>query len=406
MKTERDSQNHGAIAPELVRIAQTRCKEWGLKLKDELARLIVEEAILSMDPELGLVLGGLPMSSSDVLSFAVGVNDIVLNDRRIDVRFLGDQGEVSMSRTLIGSQYLSYGSFIVEVEDFGGRVVGFVGAGVWMKAEEQDNGDIVTIAFSPAPDFDFAQTALELAGKASIKLPCTSKFQDVKSEVTAFISGNLISARKKQIFSYILANWDEDMLAMVDSIRPFTRATAGRILSDSARWNATVELLCDKLSLSFKQLSRDEIREQVLATGEKYGAQFQACEFRKNLLSQLAASEVGKQSKLKESKAKSLLESVLSGVSVQDAVKQLVNNKVAVELAVTIRRERAKVSGFAAATAEEIGNAFQKLSLQPAYATHSSADSGVESINEALDLLAVGEIAESVKSADRELASL
>jgi len=42
--------------------------------------------------------------------------------------------------------------------------------------------------------------------------------------------------------------------------------------------------------------------------------------------------------------------------------------------------------------------AFNQLSLQPAYATHSSADSGIESINEALQLLEAAELAEQASN--------
>jgi hypothetical protein len=87
------------------------------------------------------------------------------------------------------------------------------------------------------------------------------------------------------------------------------------------------------------------------------------------------------------SKVSEVVDSVFSGQSAVDSVKNIISNKVAVDIAAKIKTQRTRADGFVAATADEIGKAFSQLSLQPAYATHSSADSGVESINEALQLL-------------------
>jgi hypothetical protein len=59
-----------------------------------------------------------------------------------------------------------------------------------------------------------------------------------------------------------------------------------------------------------------------------------------------------------------------------------------------------------AATADEIGMAFQQMALQPAYATHSAGDSGVDSINEALALLEATDMAETIKACDLEMSQL
>jgi hypothetical protein len=62
------------------------------------------------------------------------------------------------------------------------------------------------------------------------------------------------------------------------------------------------------------------------------------------------------------------------------------------------------VEGFVAATADEIGNAFKQMALQPSYATHSAkGETGVEAINEALQLLEAGELAEQIKKLEQEL---
>jgi len=94
----------------------------------------------------------------------------------------------------------------------------------------------------------------------------------------------------------------------------------------------------------------------------------------------------------------------MSGVNAVDAVKALVKNAVAVDLALAIKNKRQATAGFMAATAEEIGMAFQQLALQPAYATHSSGDSGVDSINEALALLQATDMADAIAACDQEMA--
>ncbi|MBK7837391.1 MAG: hypothetical protein IPJ49_06860 [Candidatus Obscuribacter sp.] len=241
-----------------------------------------------------------------------------------------------------------------------------------------------------------------------IKLPSTSQLTDVVKDVTSLLNNapDLISARRKQIFSYLCAHWDEATIAMVDSIKvSFNNSTIKPVLRGAAYWNNTVEMLTDKIDGKFNKLSRDDIKAHVLTMGETYGSEYRAPAFRKSLLEALSKAQLAG-SQVSEQKVNNLVEKIISGTSPLEAVRQLVNNKTAVDLAYAIKRERQKVSGFVAATAEEIGMAFQKLALQPAYATHSSGDSGVESINEALALLEVSELAESVKSLDVEMAGL
>lgn len=99
-------------------------------------------------------------------------------------------------------------------------------------------------------------------------------------------------------------------------------------------------------------------------------------------------------------KVADVVEQVFSGKSALDSVRHLMTNTVAVDLAATIKHQRQRAQDFTAATAEEIGMAFKQLSLQPSYATHSTGDSGVESINEALQLLEAAELAEQARALD------
>ena len=94
----------------------------------------------------------------------------------------------------------------------------------------------------------------------------------------------------------------------------------------------------------------------------------------------------------KLARMKSIIDQVLDGKTVADAVKEKVKNSFAVDVAITIKKNReaagSLMESFVTASAEEIGKAFQQLAVQPAYATHSSStDNGVDSINEALEIL-------------------
>jgi hypothetical protein len=183
---------------------------------------------------------------------------------------------------------------------------------------------------------------------------------------------------------------------------PAARVT--KVLLAAGRWNAVVEKTSDKLADRFTKLSKDEIRRQVMAVGERFGGEIKGPAFRSELLQQLAASELARSSTVPVNVAQSVLAKVLAGVSAADAVKELVKNAVAVDLALSIKSKRQAAVGFMAATADEIGMAFQQLALQPAYATHSAADSGIDSINEALALLSATDMADTIKACDREIA--
>lgn len=393
-----------SISPELVRMAQKRYRN-STQLKNELARLAVESYICqTIDPELDILIDeGASMSRSLNLSAVLGVNDIVVNGHRLDVRAIEDDNKVFVNRTLVGSQYLSLGTVVVRMHSlFSASVIGFIGAGVWMKGEDAQKGNRVEVQLETSPEaeknYDFTVALQGHLAKQVVKLPDMSHLKDVKAEVNGLLndSEHLISARRKQVFNHLCAHWDDETCDMVDSIKLSGSDMISHVLSDAARWNATVERLCDKLAPRFQSLSRNEIRDQILKQGELYGGQFAAPSFRSGLLSGLAQSQLKADGKQLAPKVQTIMTKIMAGGTALDAVKQLVTNKAAVELAGVIKKERNKVSGFVAASAEEIGMAFQKLALQPAYATHSSADGGIESINEALVLLEVGEMAQAM----------
>lgn len=406
-----NNQKQIELSPEVVRMAQIRANRQGLQFRQELARLVAEEAVIDLDCELGLLVENeLSMNQSDVLAASLGVSDIVVNGHRLDVRAIDEDGEVVITRALVGSPYLSMGSLLVKLEGVhGGTVVGHLSSGAWLKAEDGlRDADPIRVPVSLG-DFNFAEFMVELTNKAVINLPGANKLVNFKTDVNELINdkGRLIVARQKQIFSYLCSHWSEETMAAVEAIGyklPAARVT--KVLLAAGRWNAVVEKASDKLADRFTKLSKDEIRHQVMAVGERFGGEIKGPAFRSELLQQLAASELARSSTVPVNVAQSVLAKVMAGVSAADAVKELVKNAVAVDLALSIKNKRQAAMGFMTATADEIGMAFQQLALQPAYATHSAADSGVDSINEALALLSATDMADTIKACDLEMAEL
>ncbi len=408
-----NNQKQIELSPEVVRMAQIRSGRQGLQFRQELARLVAEEAVIDLDCELGLLLENeLSMNQSDSLAAGLGVSDVVVNGRRLDVRAIDDDGEVVITRALVGSPYLSLGSLVVKLEGVhGGTVVGHISAGAWLKAEDglRDVDPIRVAAPRGDSNFNFADFMVELTNKPVLNLPSASKLVNFKSDVNELLNdkSRLIVARQKQIFAYLCSHWSEETMAAVEAVGyklPASRVT--KVLLAAGRWNAVVEKASEKLAARFTKLSQDEIRSQVVSVGERFGGEIKGPAFRSELLQQLAASELARSTTVPVNVAQSVVAKVLAGVSAADAVKQLVKNAVAVDLALSIKNKRQATIGFMAATADEIGMAFQQLALQPAYATHSAGDSGVDSINEALALLAATDMAETIKACDIEMAAL
>lgn len=398
------------IRPEVARLAQHKAKATGALLAKELARSVLEEAILDLDPELNLIIEpNASISAIDSLVSSVGVNDIVVNGRNIDVRYLDADDNVSISSALIGTPYLSCGSFVVALNGtVSGAVVGYVSQETWLSCEEQfDKEDIVSFKMKTQSNFNFVRTLCELLSKSEATSLMKSKSIPDEMEIKKFIEdrSQYIAARQKQIVTAIMC--DSAVRDMVARVRtPVITSLLSRVLADSAIWANRVEGLVTRLSPRFPRLTPEEIRTKVKLTGERFGGQPDAPLFRKAVVETLMREQVARQFHGQSlAKVKSVIEQVFAGRSAVDSVKDFVKNRVAMDLALTIKQERQKVQGFVAATAEEIGFAFQKLALQPTYATHSQdAESGVESINEALELLEAGHLAEQARLLETELA--
>jgi hypothetical protein len=407
---EKAMVNKIQISPEVVRLAQIKARATGTPLASELARSIVEAAIVELDPELNLMLEtDKSVCNIDSLAHAVGVNDVFVNGCHIDIRYLHADGRVAISRALIGTPYLSCGSFVVQVEDAQiGTIVGYVGPGTWMAAEEQFAKEgTVYINANAQSDFDFLKTLLEVCNKPKVSLAVSEKSLPTQAEMSTFIANHnqYIVARQKQIMTAIMSHSSTLDLAS-NTPHPITSSKVSLILADSSLWSKRVETFVDRVSSQFTTLSKDEIRTQVRTAGERFGGQPGAPLFRKAVVETLMREELKRKLHGKSlSKVASVVDQVLAGRSTVDSVKDFVKNRVAVDLALTIKRQRQKAEGVVAATAEEIGMAFQQLALQPAYATHSQdPSSGIESINEALELLEAGDLAEQALSLENELA--
>lgn len=394
------------ISPEVVRLAQTRASQAGLPLSYEIARAIAEESVLSLDPELNLVPGTAEaVSDIDTFAVAAGANDIVVNDKHIDVRVL-QNGQVHISRALVGTPYLASGSLVVALDsNHSGRVVGYVGPGSWLAAEEQFYKEQdVHMELEIKPNFDLSSTLTDVCSRVMVTVPVPQRSLPDEKELAKFIHNKeqVIVPRQKQIVSAVLTHSQtRELFAAMDN----GRGRLNQILTDAARWNARAQQIADKVAGRFANLSRNDVLAIVQKIGETYGGQPEAPEFRRALLGSLAKEQLARKLQgVPVAKALSVLEQAFSGRPAVDSVLDFVRNKVAVDLATTIKRNRHKVEKFAAATAEELGCAVQQLALQPVYATHS-ADSGLDAINEALVLLDAGELGEELRDLDQELAN-
>ncbi|MBU6454504.1 MAG: hypothetical protein KGS72_22235 [Cyanobacteria bacterium REEB67] len=420
-----------ALSPELVRMAQARVKECGASIDNELARLVVEEAIVALPEELDMLVdGALPISQSNVLAGALGANDLVVAGRQIDVRPLSLDQTVTIDRVLIGSPYLAHGSLVVRLcERAAGQVVAFVTPNLWLKAEaaQKDSGspDIV-LSVQPDENFALAERLVEISAGPSFKLPSISQLSDLKSALGELVNNRetLTSARQKQIFAYLSTRWEKDietLLPLVESVPvSLSSAKVKRVVSDAALWNGKVERLAAKLSECFPAIGEVELRHRIDLAGERYGSQLTAPRYRRALLAELIALQMAAKNTVAPAqkttlsfplaKAQALVEKVLAGEAAVDAVKNVIGNQIAVDLALAIQKQRRnlnKLGALMVASAEELGFAYGQLALQPAYATHSqSEESGVDSVNEALTLFAASDLASESRALELEIANI
>ncbi|MBK9144522.1 MAG: hypothetical protein IPM23_18685 [Candidatus Melainabacteria bacterium] len=398
--------NAVALSPEIIRLAQIRARENGLSLDNELARLVVEELVMSLDPELDLILEpDLSLNALDSLAFAIGANDLVLNGKHIDIRAMDDTGRVSLDKALIGSPLLAVGTLVVKFDStaclpFSARVVAHIPPGSWLSGEE--TGDRISVAVEADPNFDLEAVLKSIDARVQIPLDRAVSVLPDEAELATFVNDRkrIVASRQKQIITALCAKHEIRDLAREVPV-DCSRKTLNDVLKDGATWNRRTEEMAVVLAPKFKSLTKEEVKKAIVVTGETYGGQPEAPEFRKAAIKTLTRAQLERVSS--SARVKAIAEQVLAGKSVMEAVKGLVKSSVAVDIASAIKTKRGKVENFVAATAEEIGFAIKQLSLQPAYATHSTKkEAGVESINEALELLSACQILEDLDSLERE----
>jgi len=397
------------ICPEVARLAQIKTRTLGVSLANELARLVAEESILSLDPEIDLVVEAAnTLSEIDALVSAAGVNGIGVNGREIDVRPLNQDGCIAVPRLLIGTPYLSFGTLVVQMDGHKGQIIAHVGPGSFL-AQEDKAGDeaLVYIRVNIDPTFNLETTLTSLVNAPVVDFAQNLKNLPDQAELVRFLSNRqeIIAARQKQILTAI-ASKDAVREAFVRVSETTDWSKLSQILQTSGVWEVRTLRFTEKLKEKFPSLSRDRIKEEIRQGGEEHGGQPEAPEFRRELIKRLTRLAVEERLKsATPAKLKQLMDAVSSGKSARDAVQSLVSNKVAVAIAISIKEQRNSLSDFCQASAEEIGAAFGKLASQPAYSTHSvDPEAGIESINEALVLLEAGQIAENAEALDMDLA--
>lgn len=396
------------ISPEIVKLAQSRTRTMGATLSDELARNIAQEAIFGVDPELDLLVDeSMAFSSEDALVGAFGVNDIVVNGVRLDVRPIDEEGRVSVSRSLLNAQYMAAGTLAVQMIDrLHGKVVGFIASAEW-KTLDANAGDQAKVFTRARIDdsFDLGSTLAALKAENGAKRTVAP----TPFELATFVANpaEINVKRQREVVQGVLSNptmWPQ----LGTLVSKWSKGSVRRLLEDGAEWNRRLEKMADKLAPRFKRISREDVKKVIARVGETMGAQPESGDFRKTLLASLTREELshtlGGQALRK---ATEVAEAVLSGRAVGDAIKDFAKNPVAVELAQQIKRQRNRVADFVDASSQELTSAFQQMSLQPVYATHSQdPQAGVESVNEALKMLDAGELAEGLKDLEHDLANI
>lgn len=391
------------INAELVKLAQLRSRASACDVRQETARHIVNEAVMSLDPELDLLIDeDKAYSADDRLLSTFELNDIVINGLRFDIRVLQDDGRISLPRYLANTSYMSAGTLAVAFHpDRSASVVGFVPRSDWELQDKHAGEKEDRLIFRVNQHFDLASDLAQIVAKTSPPAQARKHAHITSSEIAQFCGHRqeLKLNKQREFVDAVLLNeslWSELQSGIS---KTFVRKT----LSHASVWNAKVEAMSEVVSGKCKRLSKDEVRSLIAKLGEKLGGQTDSAKFRREVLIVLTKEELARSLKGAElAKASAVIEQVFSGRSVLDSLKDAVKSKTAMDLAVTIKRQRQKVVNFLEASSDEIAMAFRQMALQPVYATHSQSDEGLDSVNEALNLLDAAELAESLSALESE----
>lgn len=389
-----------ALTREMEILSSSNALVQGVNQKLDLALLSAEAIICELDPKLNIVCEQWEsLSNIHSLASTLGVNDLVINRHHIDVRVLDQENFVSLNKILLGSALLNSGSLVVKLDHDHAEIVAYIPASTWNQQKEQDG--VISMKVEIDKDFDLTSTLKSIIKRQQSDLSGEQKLEqeDLKNFLQSPASS---SSSLRPMIAALCSNSDlREKAFELSTDLPLNMVTL--ILQKASAWNATCDALTSKLANKFKSINPAEIKQLVEMTGEKFGGQPEAPGFMNALLNELVQVELNKKfsnaAKKIADKVKTLSNKLAQGASLGDSVKQLVNNSVAVDLALSIKETRAQMEHFVCATAEEIGMAFQKLALQPVYATHSKEnEAGVDSINEALVLIEAYEIYERAEA--------
>jgi hypothetical protein len=391
------------VNPEVVRLTRRTAEQQQLPFFKQAARCVAEQAIMDLDPELGFLLeSDQALSSVDAMVRSAQVNDIVVNSRHVDVALLED-GEVRLPNWLARTSYIECGSLVVAMSEAGsGSVVGHIDGPAWEAAcEGSGNQFEVSIKFSAPASFDLADCLQQLETRYEANVDKAIGNVACADEVLQFVRSPReldLQTQRRVISSAIASSKVRDSIGALDN---FSSDHSPRVLRDSGVWESRIQRIANKIAAKYPNLDRKELEKAIRETGEDFGGQADAPAFKQALSKRVTRLEVArKTSAAVREMLNPFMDSVAAGKGAAESIKGMIKDKVAVDVARVIKEKRRALGQFAAATADEIGFAFQQLALQPAYATHSQSEGGVDSINEALQLLETAAVMENLLEMD------
>ncbi len=393
------TDNKIELTKEVEQISKSRSLALGANFKLDLALLAAEAVICHLDPKLNFVCEQWEsLNLIEPLVSSLGINDLVINGRHIDVRVADDENYVSISKSILGSSLLTSGSLVVKFDQntpLSGAIVAYVPTHAWTQLKEKDGS--VSCKIEIEPDFSLVATLKSIFKR--VQTDQAPEKKPTQEELNSFLQSPASSSSLRNIVAALCSCQDTREKAM-DMAVDLPLYTVKNILHKAAAWNHTCDNIVISLSAQFKNVKPAEIKKMIQALGEKFGGQPEAPDFMNTLLHDLVQAELSKKFSVRlAEKAKSLSSKLSQGGSLNDSIKSLVNNSAAVDIAFAIKETRSQMENFVCATVEEIGAAFQKLALQPVYATHSKEnEAGVDSINEVLELLEAHEIYERAEA--------
>lgn len=409
------SLNKIQIEPVVARLTQTHARSNRLSFQNRIARMIAEESILALTSAADFAFDeSSSLSEVDALSRVIAVNDVVINGLHIGVVVLNDDDSVSMPIVLARSNYAKNGSLVVQLSDtVSGSVVGYIDGIRWLNVAEDSKidakQDSVSCSFEIDPTFDLTQCLAKLALGGHLQ-PAAEEVS-IKSDVKAadymhFLRepSSLPVDKQIAIIDNCLASPTvrENMSALCE----FNVDGLPDVLRQASAWEVRVTKLAARLQAKYPSWQTLQLIEMLRSTGEKFGGQPESPAFKMQIARALlkgpnsvsGAAELATNVSVRvQGMAETMLEQLFAGRKVVDNVRQYVKNQAAVDIAQQIQSARLDLLNLSQATADEITSALSKLSLQPAYATHSQAESSpVDDINEALQLLTIVKIGDEL----------